>query len=73
MIFTGSGPILVLTTFDSLESPEFVKRLEARGISKFILRKLFNVENNLSNPTIRDIAGALEELRPQRPFIFNDL
>jgi len=40
MIFTGSGPILVLTTFDSLESPEFVKRLEARGISKFIAHEV---------------------------------
>ncbi len=40
MIFTGSGPILVLTTFDSFESPDFVKRLEARGIPKFIAHEV---------------------------------
>ncbi|MEN6439153.1 MAG: hypothetical protein ABFD97_11285 [Syntrophobacter sp.] len=36
MVFTGSGPILVLTTFESLETPEFIQRLAVRGISKFI-------------------------------------
>ncbi|MCE5334665.1 MAG: hypothetical protein LLG06_08725 [Desulfobacteraceae bacterium] len=36
MIITGSGPILVLTTFESLNSPEFIQRLGARGIQKFI-------------------------------------
>ncbi len=36
MVFTGSGPILVLTTFESLESPDFIERLAVRGIAKFI-------------------------------------
>ena len=36
LIFTGSGPILVLTNFESLNSPGFVQRLAARGIPKFI-------------------------------------
>ncbi len=36
IIFTGSGPILVLTTFEPLESPGFIQRLAARGIAKFI-------------------------------------
>ncbi|MGA2404402.1 MAG: hypothetical protein ABSG91_22315 [Syntrophobacteraceae bacterium] len=40
LIFTGSGPILVLTTFESLLSPEFIQRLAARGISKFIAREV---------------------------------
>ncbi len=40
LIFTGSGPILVLTTFDSLESPDFVQRLNARGIPKFIAHEV---------------------------------
>ncbi len=34
--FTGSGPILLLTTFRSLEHPELVEKLEAKGIKKFI-------------------------------------
>jgi hypothetical protein len=40
LIFAGSGPMLVLTTFDSLDSPGFTQRLEARGISKFIAFKV---------------------------------
>ena len=40
MVFTGSGPILVLTTFESLESPNFIERLGARGIKKFIAHEV---------------------------------
>lgn len=40
LIFAGSGPILVLTTFKSLDSPGFVQRLAARGISKFIAHEV---------------------------------
>ncbi len=40
LIFAGSGPILVLTTFKSLDSPEFIQRLAARGISKFIAHEV---------------------------------
>ncbi|MFZ0926988.1 MAG: hypothetical protein WAN11_00195 [Syntrophobacteraceae bacterium] len=40
LIFTGSGPILVLTSFESLESPDFIQRLSARGISKFIAHEV---------------------------------
>lgn len=40
LIFTGSGPILVLTTFESLQSPDFIQRLAARGISKFIAHEV---------------------------------
>ncbi len=40
MIFTGSGPILVLTTFESLDSPDFIKRLAATGISRFIAHEV---------------------------------
>ncbi len=34
--FTGSGPIVVLTSFDSLDQPELVEKLVAKGIVKFI-------------------------------------
>lgn len=40
LIFTGSGPILVLTTFASLDSHDFVQRLAARGITKFIAHEV---------------------------------
>ena len=36
IIFTGSGPILVLTSYDSFTDPKFVEKLKAKGIKKFI-------------------------------------
>lgn len=36
IIFTGTGPILILTTFDSFEDPKLVEKLGIKGIKKFI-------------------------------------
>ena len=36
MLFSGSGPIVILTSYDSVEHPQLLKRLAAKGISKFI-------------------------------------
>ena len=36
VIFTGSGPILILTTYDSLASDEFAEKLRQKGIKKYI-------------------------------------
>ena len=36
IFFTGSGPILLLTTYGSLDDPNLVRKLETKGIKKFI-------------------------------------
>lgn len=36
IFFTGTGPILVLTTYDSFTDPHLVSKLQAKGIKKFI-------------------------------------
>ena len=36
IFFTGSGPILILTSYDSLSNPDFVEKLSTKGIKKFI-------------------------------------
>jgi hypothetical protein len=36
VIFTGTGPILILTTYDSLKEPRLAEKLKARGMKKFI-------------------------------------
>lgn len=36
MIMAGSGPILILTSFESIEHPGLAEKLEARGINRFI-------------------------------------
>ena len=36
IFFTGTGPILLLTTFESLTDPKLIEKLKAKGIKKFI-------------------------------------
>jgi hypothetical protein len=40
IFFTGSGPILILTSYDSFEQPELVGKLDAKGIKKYIAREV---------------------------------
>ena len=40
IIFTGTGPILILTTFDSFEDPKLVEKLATKGINKYIASEL---------------------------------
>lgn len=34
--FTGSGPILLLTSYESLTDPRLIEKLAAKGIKKFL-------------------------------------
>jgi hypothetical protein len=36
IFFTGSGPILILTSYASLTDPHLVEKLATKGIKKFI-------------------------------------
>ena len=36
ILFTGTGPILILTSYSSLTSDELLKKLAIKGIKKFI-------------------------------------
>lgn len=40
IIFTGTGPILILTTYQSFKDPKLVAKLEAKGIKKYIASEL---------------------------------
>ena len=40
IIFTGTGPILVLTTFSSFDDPQFIEKLARKGIMKFVAYEL---------------------------------
>ena len=40
IFFTGSGPILILTSYDSFTAPELVRKLKAKGISTFVASEL---------------------------------
>ncbi len=36
IFFTGTGPILILTTYEAFNDPNLVEKLLAKGIKKFI-------------------------------------
>lgn len=36
MLFTGSGPIVILTSHDSVTDPTLLEKLEAKGIDRFL-------------------------------------
>jgi hypothetical protein len=36
ILFTGTGPILMLTTYESFVDPALVDKLKAKGIKKYI-------------------------------------
>ncbi len=40
IIFTGTGPILILTTYESFDDPSLVSKLDMKGIKKFIACEL---------------------------------
>lgn len=39
-LFTASGPIVILTSYDFVQHPELLKRLRSKGLSKFIAHEV---------------------------------
>ena len=44
VFFTGTGPILILTTYESLNDPKLVEKLAQKGIKKYIA---YNIPEDL--------------------------
>lgn len=36
ILFTGSGPIVILTSYEALDDPDLLEKLSTKGIRKFI-------------------------------------
>ncbi len=39
IVFTGTGPILILTNFETFDDPKLHQKIKEKGITKFILRE----------------------------------
>ena len=39
-LFTVTGPLVVLTSYDSINAPELLERWKAKGITKFIAHEV---------------------------------
>ncbi len=40
IVFSGTGPILILTTYSSVTDPHLVEKMAHKGISKFIAHEV---------------------------------
>ena len=40
LLFTGTGPLVVLSSHSSVEDPKFLEKLSAKGIFKFIAHEI---------------------------------
>ena len=40
VIFTGTGPILILTSYGSLNDPKLVEKLRVKGLKKLIIAEV---------------------------------
>ena len=61
IIFTGTGPILILTSYQALDDPKLVEKLRVKGIQKFIasevpLDKVKNLYGNHFNVITGDLS-----------------
>jgi hypothetical protein len=36
IVFSGTGPLLILTSYPSISNPDFVGKLKAKGLKKFV-------------------------------------
>lgn len=36
MLLTAGGPLVILTSYDSLSAPDLLRKFEAKGINKFV-------------------------------------
>ena len=36
ILFSGSAPLLILTSYESARDPQFIEKLAAKGIKKFV-------------------------------------
>ena len=44
IFFTGTGPILILTSYDKLNNPNLVEKLATKGIKKYIAYEVSEVK-----------------------------
>ena len=68
MIFSGTGPIVILSTYPSIDDESFVEKLSAKGINKFIafelpVSKCEAKYGNLFNVVASDLEGVGNDFR----------
>ena len=72
LIFTGTGPILVLSTYPGLTDPRLIDKLRYKGISKFIAYEVaLDAVRARYEHAYANVATDLDEVEDIRVLDFN--
>ncbi len=72
LVFSGSGPLLILSSYPAVDHPELVAKLRAKGLHKFIAYEVpIDRCKDIYGFTWRDIAADLETANDMRVLDFD--
>lgn len=72
LVFSGSGPLLILSSYPTVDHPDLLAKLKAKGLLKFIAYEVpIDRCKDLYGFTWRDIAADLETADDMRVLDFD--
>jgi hypothetical protein len=72
IVFSGTGPILILTTYSELENPRLLEKFKHKGIVKFIAYEVpLSTVKRIYGVPFEVIAADLESTEDLRVLDFN--
>jgi hypothetical protein len=72
LVFSGTGPLLILSSYPTVDHPELIAKLKAKGLRKFIAYEIpVDHCKDLYGSTYRDIVADLESSRDMRVLDFD--
>jgi len=72
LVFSGTGPLLILSSYPTVDHPELVAKLRAKGLRKFIAYEIRTDHcKDLYGSTYRDIVADLEAKDDMRVLDFD--
>jgi hypothetical protein len=72
LVFGGSGPLIILSSYPSIDDPDLIAKLRAKGLQKFIAYEIpIDRCRDLYGYTYRDIVEDLQEHDDMRVLDFD--
>lgn len=72
LVFSGSGPLLIVSSYPTIDDPRLIARLRAKGLQKFIAWEIpIDRCRDLYGFTYRDILEDLQSLDDMRVLDFD--
>jgi hypothetical protein len=72
LVFSGSGPLLLLSSYPTIDDPELIAKLKAKGLAKFLAWEVpIDRCRDIYGYTFRDIAEQLSTRNDLRVLDFD--